>query len=144
MAPSKEIFEAAVKKLEIIIEKTAGGSSEPDDDGPEDDHESHGSLIQFPHGGSNLEIILFVILFPLKFLMHYTIPDVRVLDHQGLPTATLGKALLSALMCLVWLIIGSYAMVASLEALAGRFAMPAYVHFITQKLTLCISPIGYS
>jgi hypothetical protein len=58
MAPSKEVFETVVKKLEDIIAKTAG--QDEDDSGivQEDDPESHGSLLEFPHGGSNLAIIL--------------------------------------------------------------------------------------
>ncbi|MGK3742160.1 MAG: Ca2+/Na+ antiporter [Bacillariaceae sp.] len=38
--------------------------------------------------------------------------------------STIGKAYFSTTMCLVWLIIGSYAMVASLEALAGLMDIP--------------------
>ena len=66
---------------------------------------------------SNFETIFFFLLFPLRFLMHFTIPDVRMLNEKGEPTATIGKAYLSTLSCLLWLIVGSYAMVASLEAL---------------------------
>jgi hypothetical protein len=67
--------------------------------------------------------------------MHYTIPDVRVLDHHGLPTATLAKASMSAFMCLLWLIVGSYAMVASLEALAGEFIISCCLDFVLQHVS---------
>jgi Ca2+/Na+ antiporter len=84
----------------------------------------HQELIEFPSEGSNLEVFFWFCLFPLRFLMHYTLPDVRSLDEQGEPTATIGKAFFSTFMCLVWLVIGSYAMVASLEALAALMDIP--------------------
>lgn len=84
----------------------------------------HEDLIEFPVEGSNLEIFFWFILFPIRFLMHFTMPDVRSLDEDGQPTATIGKAYFSTCMCLIWLIIGSYAMVASLEALAALMDIP--------------------
>ena len=51
-------------------------------------------------------------------------PDVRQLDRHGQPMGTIGYAFLSVISCLVWLIIGSYAMVASLEALADLMNVP--------------------
>ncbi len=84
----------------------------------------HEELIEFPVDGSNLEVFFWFILFPLRFLMHFTMPDVRSLDEHGEPTATIGKAYFSTLMCLVWLIIGSYAMVSSLESLAALMDIP--------------------
>lgn len=79
--------------------------------------DGHGSLIEFQADRSIFEASMFFLLFPLRLLMHLTVPDVRVLDVNGEPTATIGRAYLSTLLCLVWLIIGSYTMVASLEAL---------------------------
>ena len=81
-------------------------------------------LIEFPIDGSNLEVVFWVLLFPLRLLMHFTLPDVRSLDEKGEPTASVGKAFLATLMCLVWLIFGSYSMVASLEALAALMDIP--------------------
>lgn len=122
MAPSREIFDAVVRKLDEISGATAEQNFEGGSMLEDDDPDSHGSLLDFPYGGSSMEIAFHIILFPLKALMHYTIPDVRVLDSHGNPTATLGKAFMTAFMCLIWLIVGSYAMVASLEALAGEFS----------------------
>ena len=96
-------------------------SSETDDF---DDSDAHVDLIEFPTEGSNIEIVLWVFLSPLRFLMHYTMPDVRQLDRHGQPMGTIGYAFLSVISCLVWLIIGSYAMVASLEALADLMNVP--------------------
>jgi hypothetical protein len=79
--------------------------------------EGYESLIEYQMDSSNFETICFFLLFPLRFFMHFTIPDVRMLNENGEPTATIGKAYLSTLSCLLWLIIGSYAMVSSLEAL---------------------------
>jgi hypothetical protein len=81
-------------------------------------------LISFPTDGSNIEVVFWILLFPLRVLMHYTIPDVRSLDESGEATATKAKAFLATFMCLVWLVFGSYAMVASLEALAALMDIP--------------------
>lgn len=79
--------------------------------------EGYESLIEYEMDSSNLETVFFFLLFPFRLLMHFTIPDVRTLDEHGNPTATIGKAYLSTISCLLWLIVGSYAMVASLETL---------------------------
>jgi hypothetical protein len=83
----------------------------------------HESLIEFQTDNSNFETVMFCLLFPLRLLMHLTIPDVRMLDENGIPTATIGKAYLSTLSCLLWLIVGSYAMVASLETLGEQLGI---------------------
>ena len=137
MAPSKEIFELTIEKLEVYMDahtstrstgsdkedllrraSTSMGEDEFDDSDPYED------LIEFPSEGSNSDIAIFLILFPIRFLMHWTLPDVRHLDEDGNPTGTIGKAFAASFMCLVWLIIGSYAMVASLEALAELMDIP--------------------
>jgi hypothetical protein len=81
-------------------------------------------LIQFPTDGSNIEVVFWILLFPLRLLMHFTLPDVRSLDERGEPTATIAKAFFATVMCLVWLVFGSYTMVASLEALASLMDIP--------------------
>merc|ERR1711957_949003 len=86
--------------------------------------QSYESLIEFHADSSNLETIFFFLLFPLRFLMHFTVPDIRLLDEDGEMKATIGKAYLSTIMCLVWLIFWSYSMVASLEALAELMDIP--------------------
>jgi Ca2+/Na+ antiporter len=124
MATSKDLFVAVVKKCEAIMEireaedtKVLPIDARPDDEGFMD-ADPQESLIEFPWAGSLTEIVFHVLLFPIKALMYYTIPDVRHLDSEGNPKSGLGTAFLAILMCLVWLIVGSYAMVASLEALA--------------------------
>jgi len=159
MAPDKAILDAVVKKCEDIMEarqkqqpqqqrrqqlpsiedpsstRSILGSTEEDVDSmmdDEDDYESHGSLLAFPIGGSSIAIVLHFLLFPIKFIMHYTIPDVRQLDSHGLPVANCtSRAFVAAVMCLVWLIVGSYAMVASLEALAELLDIPDAVVGVT-------------
>jgi len=137
MVPSKEIFDAVVRKCERIVELLedeaqkhgkAVAEVDPDD---EDDPESHGSLIEFPTGGSNFEVICHIVLFPIKLLMHCTVPDVRSLDERGIPTAGLGLSFFAAFSCLCWLIVGSYAMVASLEKLADLMNIPDAVIGVT-------------
>lgn len=86
-----------------------------------DDYEE---LIEFPADASNLEVVFWILLFPLRILMHFTLPDVRSLDENGEPTSTIGKSFFATFMCLVWLVVGSYTMVASLEALAALMDIP--------------------
>eukprot|EP00977_Amphora_coffeiformis_P006802 scaffold1488_cov141-Amphora_coffeaeformis.AAC.11 len=93
--------------------------------------ESEESMIAFPADGSSLAMIMFVLLFPLRWLMHMTVPDVRTVDHHGVPKATLGNAWIAIGMCLVWLVVGSYAMVASLESLAALMNIPDAVVGVT-------------
>jgi Ca2+/Na+ antiporter len=136
MAPSKAIFTQIVKAFELYMdahtsereslaaERTADSvptELSTDFDGDSDEHVD---LIEYPSDGSKIEIALWLFLFPLRFLMHYTMPDVRQLDRNGNPMSTIGYAYLSTLSCLVWLIIGSYAMVASLENLAALMDVP--------------------
>ena len=132
MAPSKGIFDKVVQELEeyMKLHTTVCGDElkQLDVAGDEaeecDDADAHVDLIEFPIDGSNVEIVLWIFLSPLRFLMHFTLPDVRQLDRNGQPTASIKVAYLSTFMCLVWLIVGSYAMVASLEALAELMDIP--------------------
>jgi len=136
LAPSKEIFDAVVAKCESIMDIVEAEEKhstplevQPDDDGIDGD--AHASLIEFPSTGSLLDATFHILLFPLKGLMHLTIPDVRHLDSEGNPKGGLGTAFLAIFMCLVWLVIGSYAMVASLEDLAKLMDIPDAVIGVT-------------
>ncbi|KAL7571561.1 hypothetical protein ACA910_020976 [Epithemia clementina (nom. ined.)] len=136
MAPSSPIFERVVGKLSEIVELRRSSQQQDDMAGllaasPRDaserlDRDEHDfeSLIEFPAGGSNLAIVFFFVLFPFRALMHYTVPDVRTMDGAGNPNTSLTTASIAIAMCLVWLIVGSYAMVASLEALAALLDIP--------------------
>ena len=133
LCPSLDIFEQVLSKMGKMIESALEAKENaedarsaemtPEDSGREFDEHME-SLIQFPADGSNVEIVFFFLLFPFRFLMHYTVPDVRTMDENGIPNGTLCTAWIAILMCLVWLIVGSYAMVASLEALAALMNIP--------------------
>ncbi|CAB9500403.1 Sodium/potassium/calcium exchanger [Seminavis robusta] len=140
MTPSDEVFDAVVDKMQGLVkhwnseedkaeEGTAAGDSEAEDEF--EDSDPHVDMTEFPADASILGVAFFVFLFPLRFIMQWTIGDVRTLDKEGNPTATLGKAYLAAFMCLVWLIIGSYAMVSSLEHLADLMDIPKSVVGVT-------------
>jgi Ca2+/Na+ antiporter len=132
MAPSKPIFDKVIEKMEIFMGRNCAvdlGEAKDNDDDDLDEAEFEGaqsyeSLIEYSGDSSNLETIFFFLLFPLRLLMHFTVPDIRLLDENGEMKATIGKAYLSTIMCLVWLILGSYSMVASLEALAELMDIP--------------------
>jgi Ca2+/Na+ antiporter len=89
-----------------------------------DGADEYDDLIECPVDGSIVEVTFWVLLFPLRLVMHFTLPDVRSLDENGEPTATIGKAFFATFMCLVWLVVGSYTMVSSLEALAALMDIP--------------------
>ena len=142
MAPSPEVFDTALDQFHKIVKhweeqaSTDDGLSGSTTDALEPDEEfdssdPHVDLTEFPHDGSSFEILIFIVLFPIRFIMQWTIGDVRTLDQEGNPTSTLGKAYLAITMCLVWLIIGSYAMVSSLEHLADLLNIPDSVVGVT-------------
>jgi Ca2+/Na+ antiporter len=133
MAPSRPIFDKVIEKFETYMQQNCTirvGDLKSDDtdekfvDMDFDGADDYEELIEFPVDGSNLQVFFWIVLFPLRVLMHLTLPDVRSLDENGEPTATIGKALLASFMCLVWLVMGSYTMVASLEALAALMDIP--------------------
>jgi len=131
MAPSREILDKTVAKCESIMdawEKQDAGEEEKADTPEEDDiehEEVHGPITEFPVGGSAFAIVAHYVLFPLKFLLQVTVPDVR---HEGSTIATAWMAVAS---CLGWLIIGSYVMVRSLETLAGLMEIPDIIVGVT-------------
>jgi len=143
MASSREIFDVVVKKCEDLTntwetssadamdEGNLGPKVEMLENGEDGDADSEPSLIEFPAGEPWYIIIMFLFTFPLRFLMQYTIPDVRHLSPSGDPKSSLMMALCVVVSCLVWLIIGSYAMVASLEALADLMDIPDAVIGVT-------------
>lgn len=140
LAPSMEILEAFVMKMEAIIDYhkttpddgvTAAMESTRDEEYGSEGGGDNAKLIDFPFGGSAFEIVFFCILFPLRFILHWTVPDVRTFDEHGNPTATLGKAFAAIGVCLIWLVVGSYAMVASLESLAALMDIPDAVVGVT-------------
>merc|ERR1712151_555664 len=136
MAPSKKIFERVVLKMEEIIdlvgvdEHIASITSETFAEEFED-ADFHEALTAWPMDAGVFELIFYILLFPLRLLMQLTLPDVRHLDEDGNPTGTLEKALLASFMCLVWLIVGSYCMVSSLEALGELLYIPAAIIGVT-------------
>lgn len=139
LSPSREIFDAVVLKCESIMDiREQEDAMKPmpldkplDEINEAGDPDEETSLIEFPWAGSFLNIACHCILFPFKALMHYTIPDVRHLGAEGSPENGLGTVTLAILMCLVWLIVGSYAMVASLEGLAELMNIPDAVIGVT-------------
>jgi Ca2+/Na+ antiporter len=139
MAPSRKILDSVVLKMEEIMERRASESGDTSDDhNPTSVNNDEAvnsfeerSLIEFPTDGFVHEILLYVFLFPFKFLMHHTIPDVRTFSPGGDPTASLFTALMAVIACLLWLIVASYAMVTSLTDLADLMNIPDAVMGVT-------------
>lgn len=119
MAPSKAIFEAVVGSFQVYMDTNQAlraqgvfeleGIDEMDQSVCDNDADEHVTLIERPKNASLLEFILWASVLPLRIAMHYTLPDVRHLDHHGDMTKSVGYAYFSTVTCLVWLIIGEYA-----------------------------------
>lgn len=82
--------------------------------------EEYAPLIAMPESCSLSRKIFHVILFPLKALIHYTIPDVR----NGSITLLHLKAIVSIVVSIIFLVFSSFAMVTSLESLAQKLDIP--------------------
>ena len=130
MAPSKSIFEKVVHQLEIYMQDHCNDEDDVEHDNY-GDSDNHVDLIEFPSDSSKLERFFWIVLSPLRFAMHFTVPDVRQLNEAGDPMTSKRVAFLATFMCLVWLIMGSYAMVASLEKLAELMNIPDAVVGVT-------------
>lgn len=106
-----------------------------DDDKIRHQHNEEGSLIAFPSHASDWQVFFHILLLPLRYAMHHTIPDVRVSQREGGDSAQLfcgtTRAYLATFQCLLWLILGSYTMVASLERLATLMNVPDSVIGVT-------------
>lgn len=125
LAPSRQIFDMVLKRCEEILQYEtklidSGLSTNTSQFSLESESFREPALIDYPEDRSILSTIIFYSTYPFAFLMHFTIPDVREMSESGDPTISLFRAYTSTIMCLIWLIIGSYAMVASLESLAGK------------------------
>lgn len=91
--------------------------------------EHHNSLIAYPNNESLLQKIMFFLLFPLKLLVHLTIPDVRL--EVGINDIPFLKTFFSMLMCIIWIIISSYILVESLEEIGRLLNIPEAIIGIT-------------
>jgi Ca2+/Na+ antiporter len=136
MAPSDEVFNAVVDRLEALwkhweSEAPQLSTAEETADNEFDNSDPHVDLTEFPTDASVFRFYWFLFSYPLRFIMQWTIGDVRTMDKEGNPTSTLGKAYCAIFMCLVWLVVGSYAMVASLERLAALMDIPDAVIGVT-------------
>ena len=121
MAPTEEILDATKRRFEEIL-RCSSTLEEYGESGEEvfDETEVHSSLIAYPRGGSKAIRFFHVLLFPLKALIHFGIPDVR--GHTS--NTVVGKAFLSIFLSIGFLIIGSFVMVTTLEGIAHRLYIP--------------------
>jgi len=78
--------------------------------------EANPPIIAWPNNGSFVSASLHVLLFPFKFLIHLTIPDVRCVPiSKGGPS--LKTAIFSSITSILWLVPWTYIMVVCLEIL---------------------------
>eukprot|EP00980_Cylindrotheca_fusiformis_P017561 scaffold5508_cov104-Cylindrotheca_fusiformis.AAC.5 len=140
VAPSKEVFDQVLEQEELtklhhhlklpskditIVEHPVVLSSTPAEHGGK-------SLIAFPAGASPIGVFVWTSLLPLRYLMHYTVPDVNNNTGRGAHNrSSVRVAFFATFMCLLWLVAGSYAMVSSLEGLAELLNVPDAVVGVT-------------
>jgi len=132
LAPTRDVLEAVVVHCEKLMDFWTNTREDHDTYSGDnfvtkklDDLERVPLLISFPFGRSYFDILLYFCAFPLKLLIHLSVPDVRrsnicsssSTSSYYYPSVYL--ALLSILSSILWLMISCYAMVVSLEAL-GR------------------------
>ena len=128
-------YNTAIRSTAVVGD--AIPSDEDDCEGVEE-ADAHVDLIEFPANAGAFELLIWIFLFPLRWIMHWTLPDVRHMDSHGDSETTISMAFFSTFMCLVWLVIGSYAMVASLEDLAELLDIPdAVIGFTVSAAGKC-------
>jgi hypothetical protein len=112
MAPSKAIFEAVLNSFQVYMETNeplrVQGVLELEEELGVTDADEHVTLIERPTNATLVETILWYSVLPLRYAMHYTLPDVRHLDHHGEITTSIRYAYLSTITCLIWLILGKF------------------------------------
>jgi len=123
LAPTSAHLDAAISGFEESLDPHAVVSIED----TSFRHEVHESLISFPKGMSAIDSFFFFITFPLKALVHFTIPDVR----NGSSLSITTKASLASMACIVALTIGSYSMVTSLEDIGAILGIPPSIIGVT-------------
>jgi Ca2+/Na+ antiporter len=130
MAPSKEIFHAVVCEMKHMI--TSPSNFELNDEDlntlPSNTCDtgsiySHGSLLEVPSRQSNREMASYILVYPILFLIQYSVPDIRVVNHKGMPISIISKAAITVLSSIIWSVVSNYILIYSLESLAGKFYM---------------------
>ena len=120
LAPTDAIYAAAVRRFEELLQISVIEMRYSQE--LVSLHEFHESLIEYPRHGSRIQKTFHIILFPVKAIAHYGIPDVRVTN-----AASLTKASISAFVSVLFLIVGSFVMVETLESLAHEIHIPESV-----------------
>jgi len=118
LAPSDEIFQIAVSKFEERLGQKLNDDIHETNPAVFESH--HTKLITPPLNATKYQMFIHTVTYPIKFVIHMLVPDVC----SGTSAAPFLRAFLSSFMSIVFLIIGSYAMVLSLEDLAKRLNIP--------------------
>jgi len=122
LAPSEKNFFAALRRLESVL-NSQGKALKPSLSEVSDVLEVHQSLIELPKGSTKVASMLHILTFPVKAIIHLLVPDVR---NAGAMSVIL-KAVVAAFASVGCLIVGSYAMVSTLEELAHILNVPESV-----------------
>lgn len=129
MAPTTAILDKVVNRCEMLLDTWHTGEAPQTPEISSDeyvDYDEAESLLKAPQDASKLGLALHYCLFPLKALMQFTVPDVRGVDVDPIVTAAW-----ATFSCIVWLIVGSYYMVSSLESLAELMNIPDSIVGVT-------------
>jgi len=129
MAPTTAILDKVVNMCEMLLDTWHTGEAMQTPEISSDEYvdcDEAESLLKAPQDASKLGLALHYCLFPLKALMQFTVPDVR-----GVDVDPIGTAAWATFSCILWLIVGSYCMVSSLESLAELMNIPDSIVGVT-------------
>jgi len=123
LAPTRAHLDAAMPCFEESLDRNTVETDKEHDFLSE----PHESLISFPKGMSIIQLFFSTITFPLKAVIHFTIPDVRNKSSLS-PTVRASVAIIA---CILALVVGSYAMVESLEDVGAILNIPPSIIGVT-------------
>jgi hypothetical protein len=132
MAPSKEVFHAVVSQMKKIMATSNFESNNANmntlisETCDTVNIYSHGSLLEIPPGQSNREKASHILVYPILYLIQHSVPDIRVLNHKGMPTSITSQAMVTVLSSTVWIVLSNYILTFSLDYLAGKFFERGY------------------
>jgi Ca2+/Na+ antiporter len=131
MAPTKAILERVSDRLgRLPVHSCEDDASQNIREANSLKVETGPSIISYPFGSSPLNQLIHIFLYPLKLLIHVTVPDPRQVTANRLGPR-LRRAVIGVIMCVVWLIIASYAMCTALEHLGLLMRVPISVLGVT-------------
>ena len=132
MAPDCDVFHALVQKLRELVSITGDQPSARKQRAIVLTRNSRKLRLDDPHNATDLDVTAPNPLFVIKAFVHSIIPYVVMFDDEGIPHVSLGKAIATVIMSILWLAVASYSVVVLLEALAGTSVQSSTDNYLFQ------------